>query len=362
MAIDGGVGSAYDVDHADRRDDLSLAWQRTFATSDVAFGGYVRHESLSFAAPAGPSALLGQSIATAFLRGGVEPTPKLRLDAGAYESHYSTFGSNLDGRFGASYRADAATAVHFSLGTGFRAPLLIERYASPYAQLQLDGNGVFLGQGSADERPERATEYEFGASRKLSRDATADVSLYRTNLRDPVEIFYPLAAVAAGTCAGNSYATPITTCISYTSNVGNAVYDGLEASFAQRVTRAHLLLTARYGLNVAYPHGLDAQFANPTSGGTLVDGAQFLGIPQQQASLQAACQTAVGMPPPTRSCAETTTSSHDRRSPSSTRSSAASCRAATISRSPGRISLTSPPDASRNSVPGSRTAASSVRT
>jgi len=241
-----------------------------------------------FAAPAGPSPLLGQSIATAFLRGGFEPTPKLRLDAGAYESHYSTFGSNLDGRFGASYSADAATAVHFSVGTGFRAPLLIERYAFPYAQLQLDGNGVFLGQGSADEHPERATEYELGAAHKLSRDARADVSLYRMNLRDPVEIFYPLATVAAGTCAGNSYATPIPACVSYTSNVGNAVYEGLEASFTQRVTRAHLLLTARYGLNVAYPHGLDAQFANPTSGGTLVNGAQFLGIPQQQASLQAA--------------------------------------------------------------------------
>jgi hypothetical protein len=114
-----------------------------------------------------------------------------------------------------------------------------------------------------------------------------DVSLYQTNLRDPIEIFYPLAAVAAGTCATNSYANPIPACVSYNSNVGNAVYQGAEIRYSQLFAPAHILMTARYGLNVAYPKDLNAQFSNPTSGGSLVDNAQFLGIPQQQGSLEA---------------------------------------------------------------------------
>jgi outer membrane receptor protein involved in Fe transport len=64
------------------------------------------------------------------------------------------------------------------------------------------------------------------------------------------------------------------------------VYQGLEARFVHRFPAQHVFLTARYGLNVAYPKDLDAQFSNPTSGGNLVDDEQFLGIPQQQGSLQ----------------------------------------------------------------------------
>jgi len=222
-----------------------------------------------------------------FVRGGFQPTAKLRLDGGVFESRYTTFGSNLDGRFGAIYAADPSTSIRFSLGTGFRAPLLLERYQFPYSQLALDGNGVFVGQGSPGEHPEHATEYELGVSHEFSRQSTLDVSLYQTNLRDPIEIFYPLAAVAAGTCATNSYANPIPACVSYNSNVGNAVYQGAEIRYSQLFAPAHILMTARYGLNVAYPKDLNAQFSNPTSGGSLVDNAQFLGIPQQQGSLEA---------------------------------------------------------------------------
>ena len=230
---------------------------------------------------------LGQTIDVLYLRGGFEPVAKLRLDAGVFESRYTTFGSNLDGRFGAIYTLDPATSVRFSLGTGFRAPLLIERYKFAYDALPLDANGVFIGQGSPGEHPEHATEYELGISHEFSHRSTLDVSLYRTNLRDPVEIFYPLAAVAAGTCAGNSVATPNPACVSYNGNVGNAVYQGAEFRYSQAFVPQHVLVTARYGLNVAYPKNLNAQFSNPTSAGNLIDDTQFLGIPQQQASLQA---------------------------------------------------------------------------
>jgi hypothetical protein len=43
-------------------------------------------------------------------------------------------------------------------------------------------------------------------------------------------------------------------------------------------------MTLSYGLNVAYPYALGPFVSNPTSGGTLVDFEQFLGVPQQQGS------------------------------------------------------------------------------
>ena len=43
-------------------------------------------------------------------------------------------------------------------------------------------------------------------------------------------------------------------------------------------------MTLSYGLNVAYPYALGPWVSNPTSGGTLVDSQQFLGVPQQQGS------------------------------------------------------------------------------
>ncbi len=296
VAVTGGAANPYDLIHRDQRYDGTLTWQRTFATSQFAVGGYTRYESLDFEAPpssttapltpaeAEPS--LGQTIDVLFVRGGFRPIDRLRLDGGLFESRYTTFGSNLDGRFGAIFDADATTAIRFSLGTGFRAPLLAERYQFPYDQLALDGNNVFVGQGSPQEQPEHATEYELGASHEFSKQSTLDVSLYHTNLRNPVEIFYPLAAVASGACATNTYAAPNPACVSYQSNVGNAVYEGAEVRYSQRVSPT-LFATARYGLNIAYPKDLNAQFSNPTSGGNLVDNAQFLGIPQQQGSLEA---------------------------------------------------------------------------
>ncbi len=294
--VRGGSVSPYDLDHRDERYNAGLTWQRTFATSQFAVGGYTRYESLDFIAPPSATATaltaaqaapgLGQTIDVYYARGGFSPTTNLRLDGGIFESNYTTFGANLDGRLGAIYTLDPATSLRVSAGTGFRAPLLAERYSYPYSQLTLDGNNVFVGQGSTGERPEHATEYEAGISHEFSKASTLDVSLYRSNLRNPVEVFYPLAAVANGACKNNSYAAPIAGCVSYQSNVGNAVYTGLEARYTQRIAPQHVLVSAAYGLNVSYPKDLNAQFSNPTSGGNLVDHGQFLGIPQQQGSLE----------------------------------------------------------------------------
>lgn len=261
----GGTNSSYDVSHRDRRQTLALTWQRQFENSEIALGGYVRGESLD---EFGVDERQVQHISSYFVRGGLRPTPKLRVSGAVFTSNYSSFGANLDGRLGASYDLSPSSVVRASLGTGFRAPLLIERYV--FSALPRDSNCVEVGQGNPNERPEHATEYELGYSHNLAGQASLEVSLYRTNLRDPIENYYPLGA----SCPGP---TPALT--SYPVNLGNVVYQGAEVRFAKRFQ--HLFLNAAYGLNVAYPFNLPPTVSNPTTAGNLVQNEQFLGIPQQ---------------------------------------------------------------------------------
>jgi outer membrane cobalamin receptor len=293
ISLNGSGSTPYDVDHQDRRYNGALTWQRLFDTSQFAIGGYTRYEQLDILTPQAVITdplrpQLAQSINVLFARGGFQAGSKLRLDAGAFASHYTSFGETLDGRFGALYTAGPKTSLRFSVGTGFRAPLLIERYVFPATQLVQDANGVFTGQGNPNEKPERATEYELGVSHEFSRNSTLDVSAYRTNLRNPIEVFYPLNAASptGPDCQNpaNTPATPFAGCFSSTSNTGAAVYEGAEVRLRQRFEPLHLFMTASYGLNIAYPLNFNAAFSNPTSGGNLVNGAQFLGIPQQQGS------------------------------------------------------------------------------
>jgi len=277
-----GTGSGpYDVSHQDKRNTVGMTWGRTFERSDFSFGGYVQRETMT---ELNVNGALAQNIDSYFVRGSTMATDKLRLSAGAYLSNYTSFGSNLDGRIGASYDLSPSSAVRFSVGTGFRAPLLIERYVFPDGPLGTlppglpppDANCVIAGQGNADEKPEHATEYELGYSQVYASQANLDVSLYRTNLRDPIENFYPL---------GDHCPAMSPFAFSFPINVGNAVYQGAEVRFRQRFPKQHLFMTLQYGLNAAYPQNFKSDISNPTSGGNLVNGAQFLGIPQQVGSI-----------------------------------------------------------------------------
>ena len=108
----------------------------------------------------------------------------------------------------------------------------------------------------------------------FSNQSNLDVSLYRSNLRDTIENFYPFGACDSK--LGFAYEIPI--------NIGNAVYEGAEVRFKQGFPSQHLTMVFAYGLNVAYPYSLGPNVSNPTSGGNLVDYQQFLGVPQQQGS------------------------------------------------------------------------------
>ena len=274
----GTPSSLYDVAHQDKRHTATLSWQRSFDTADYELGALFRHETL---AEAGVEGVQAQNITSFFVRGAYQASQRLHLNASAYSTTYSTFGNSVDGRLGISYDLDSKSSLRFNVGTGFRAPLLIERYVFPAASLVPDSNCVLLGQGNPNERPEHATEYELGYGRKTSNYATVDVSLYRTNLRDPIENFYPVGPYGTPPCAADQTTLPQ----SYPINIASVVYEGGAIKYAQRFA-SNFTLSMQYGDNIAYPVGFPSvTVSNPTSGGLLVNGRQFITIPQQVGSV-----------------------------------------------------------------------------
>ncbi|HTX59623.1 MAG TPA: TonB-dependent receptor [Verrucomicrobiae bacterium] len=292
VSLTGGSGAAspYDVSHDDTRYNEGLSWGRTFDDAEFAFGGYARQEALTGAGIAGTQS---QSIDSYFLRAAQQAGSKLRLSGGLYDAHYTTFGNTLNWRLGASYDLDSTSAVRASAGTGFRAPLLLERY---YFPAQADGQpnqgltplpGCVYGlQGNPNEKPEHATEYELSYSKLFATWTDLDFSVYRSNLRDTIENYFPFNSAAPASADG-SFCKPYSAqgfAYEQNINIGNAVYEGSEVRLKQGFPRQHLTMVLSYGLNVAYPYALGPNVSNPTSGGSLVGDQQFLGVPQQQGS------------------------------------------------------------------------------
>lgn len=273
VALDSIGAGPYDISSVDRIGTASLDWTRSVGGFDLSLGGYVRGESLD--SPDRFTSRLSEGSYAYTIRASTDISDRLRLSASVIDSRYSTFGTSLDGRIGARYATGGGGALRASIGTGFRAPLLAERFTLPLADLPPDANCVGVN-GNPTLHPEHATEYELGYGRPLGTNTTADATYYRTTLRDPIEIFYPLGT----TCTSG----PTTTVAqSYPVNVGNVIYRGGAVSLAHRF--GVLFARAEYGLNNAYPTQLPSYVNNPTSGSNLIVGQQFAGIPLQTISL-----------------------------------------------------------------------------
>jgi outer membrane cobalamin receptor len=279
---DGGASaSPYDVSNIDRLGTFSFGWERSNANVDLALGGYTRSETLAI--PGVFDSTQREHSQAAYARAAWNAGPKVRVFASGYDTRYSTFGSSLDGRLGAIVDLDGRSNLRFSAGTGFRAPLLTELYQTPLSEIvaglpgSVDAHCVALN-GNPNEKPEHVTTYEAAYGRQVDSDTTFDVSLYHTNLRDPIENSYPYPIPPAppnGCTAVAGQEIPI--------NVGNAVYEGGALRVGHRF--GHFFATAEYGVNSAYPLQLPVTVSNPTSGGNLVAGSQFQGIPVDVASL-----------------------------------------------------------------------------
>jgi hypothetical protein len=275
LAFGGSGPTPYDFALTDRLGSASLEWTRTQERATLALGAQVRGESLD-SPDQGFAATLRQHAASAWLRAGAEVAPHVRLGASVVESSWSTFAPSLDGRLGVELSDVLGGTLRLGAGTGFRAPLLAEQAVLPAAALAPDGNCV-AAQGNPHERAEHATEYELGYGHRFGA-TTLDASVYRTNLRDPIENFYPVGAACAhpGVSEVDFLSFPV--------NVGNVVYRGGALRLAHRFGPGYWSASGEFAVNAAYPTSLpdSVSAANPTSGSILVPGQQFAGIPLQQ--------------------------------------------------------------------------------
>jgi outer membrane receptor protein involved in Fe transport len=273
----GGTSSPYEISNNDKLGTFTFGWERSAAGLDLAVGGYTRNETL--AEPEVFSNLQTQHSQALYVRTGFTVGPRLHLQANGYDTAYSTFGASLDGRLGAVYDFDARSNVRFSVGTGFRAPLLAELYTAPYPVLLATINADCVApNGNPNEKPEHVTTYELGYGRQMGEQTTLDATLYRTNLRQPIELFYPLDARCPPPPA-----PPVVAGELIPVNISNAVYEGGTLRLAHRF--GNFFAKAEYGINVAYPDRLPEAVANPTSGANLVSFQQFQGIPIQNGTL-----------------------------------------------------------------------------
>ena len=276
-ALAGGIGATpYDVSLTDRVGTTTLEWERASGSSTLALGGSARTESL--ASPAQFGGTLREHASAFWARAGADVAPRVHVAASVIASRWSTFGASADGRIGLTLDDGTGGTFRVAAGTGFRAPLLAERYAVPFAALPPPDQNCVSPNGNPNERAEHATEYELGYGKRVGA-TTLDATLYRTNLRDPIEVFYPLAAAC-----GADPTVPVAQ--SFPVNLGNVVYQGGALRLAHRFG-ADWFAAAEYGVNAAYPVALPetVSAANPTSGSSLVVGQQFAGIPLQTVSL-----------------------------------------------------------------------------
>jgi outer membrane cobalamin receptor len=265
---DAGAFSPYDVSLVDKLTTVKAEWTHEVRASMFALGGLSRAESLSSPDQFAPT--LQEHATQAWLRASTDLGPRVRLGASVVSSHWSTFGNSTDGRVGVAVDDGANGTLRFSFGTGYRTPLLSERYTQPLDTLIPDLNCVG-STGNPNERAEHATEYELGYGKRLG-STTVDATVYKTNLRDPIEKFYPL-----GTSCGADPTKIVA--LSFPVNVGNVVYQGGTLRIAHRF--GPWFATAEYGVNSAYPTAVPDFLSNPTSNSNIVLGQQFAGIPLQ---------------------------------------------------------------------------------
>lgn len=263
----------YNFSLNDRLATTTFEWTHAVGSSSFAAGASARAETL--ASPDQFTDTLREHATAVWLRAAADVAPRVRLAASVVRSAWSTFAASIDGRVGVTVDDGSSGTWRFAAGTGFRAPLLAELATLPPSALPLDVNCVGMN-GNPNEHAEHATEYELGYGKRLGA-TTLDASLYRSNLRDAIEIAYPLGS----RCAPG--APNVLVAQAFPINVGNVVYQGGALRAARRF--GALLATAEYGVNAAYPTNLPATVANPTSGAGLVIGQQFAHIPMQTFAL-----------------------------------------------------------------------------
>lgn len=110
----------------------------------------------------------------------------LQLSAGLRYDHYVLVGDSaetqLSPKFGFSYNPFPATILHASIGRGFRAPSIAERFSESQP-----GDNVRL-YSNPNLKPERSTLIDFGVRQRFGEHVAAEVTAFANEYYDLIEL------------------------------------------------------------------------------------------------------------------------------------------------------------------------------
>ncbi|MDJ0365014.1 TonB-dependent receptor [Hymenobacter sp. H14-R3] len=134
-------------------------------------------------------------------------TEKLLVHAAGRAERYSDFGGNVSGQAGARYSITEGVALRGSIGNGFRAPSLQQRYFTSTATQVVSGsdprqvltanndnalvrnaidNATQPGFGVGALKQEKSTNYSLGLTARFLRTFTLTADLYQVDIRDRI--------------------------------------------------------------------------------------------------------------------------------------------------------------------------------
>jgi outer membrane receptor protein involved in Fe transport len=292
QSVDGPIadnGSAYFFNSRDFVIEESLEYDRYFSHGSLTFKADVRTEALTepFAAlssggiieqsrsprpelvrpldqsPPPISPVTESDVQRSFaIRYAFDALRNVQATLATYFSNFSSFGTALDPKLGLVWTPTKDSVVRASIGTTFQPPQLSQLFVpNPLPSPPTSG---FVLIGNPKLQADRATEYQLGYERILGNGASAtraELDLYQTNLRTPIQLFV----------SNTGYAYPI--------NIGGAVYRGFELRL-ERSFGAHVHASIGYSTNSTYATSVPTNIG----GGSLVAGQQFMGVPLHRAT------------------------------------------------------------------------------
>jgi iron complex outermembrane receptor protein len=109
-----------------------------------------------------------------------------QLSAGMRYDYYVLVGDSaenqLSPKIGASYNILPGSILHFSIGRGFRAPSIAERFTATPASSNFSFNG------NPNLKPERSTLFDIGIRQRLGDDLSLEVTYFANNYDNLIEI------------------------------------------------------------------------------------------------------------------------------------------------------------------------------
>ena len=234
-------------------------------------------------------------------------TDKLLLHLAGRGENYSDFGGNFSGSAAARYSILDGLALRGSIGNGFRAPSLQQRYFTnvstqfvsglPNQVLTVNNDNPIVrtpydpatntgGFGVAPLKQETSTNYSVGLTARVARTLTLTVDAYQIDIADRIVLSSAFARTGTVTAppnpiVGNILGTLPVSRVQFFANAVNTRTKGIDIVATERLTfgeKSRLTLTAAANFNETVVRDFN-------SSSSTIDNDQFVGINNLQNTL-----------------------------------------------------------------------------